>query len=126
MNYIYARVQETPCPMHLINRLSLQIFDLVQQITEHAIKYFIEKINHLKNNLTTSYKFPKVTELVLFKLLGKIFPTSDFHHIIVTPTLLLIGQYLNQCRIINGKDLVSGLFLCNLLYEVNEPFLVAI
>ncbi|CAI2177220.1 4034_t:CDS:10 [Funneliformis geosporum] len=117
MDYIYTRVQETPCPMHLINRLSLQIFDLVQQITEYSIKCFIEKINHLKNVLIKNFKFPKITELIYFKLLGKIFPTSDFHHNIITPTLLLIGQYLAQCHVINGKDLVSGLFLCNLLYE---------
>ncbi|RIA96440.1 nucleolar protein 14 [Glomus cerebriforme] len=117
MDYIYIRIQEIPYQMHLINRLSLQIFDLVQQIPEHAIKYFIGKIDYLKNNLMKNYKFPKITELFLFKLLGKIFPTSDFHHNIITPTLLLIGQYLAQCQVINGKDLISGLFLCNLLYE---------
>ncbi|CAG8560081.1 9677_t:CDS:10 [Funneliformis mosseae] len=117
MDYIYTRVQETPCPMHLINRLSLQIFDLVQQVTEYAIKYFIETTNHLKNDLIKNFKFPKITGLIYFKLLGKIFPTSDFHHNIMTPTLLLIGQYLTQCHVINGKDLASGLFLCNILYE---------
>src|SRR5436190_2145655 len=119
MDYIYIRIQETPCPMHLINRLSLQIFDLVQQISDYAIKYFIRKIDHLKNNLIKNYKFPKITDLFLFKLLGKIFDTSDFHHIIVTPILLLMGQYMAQCQVINGKDLISGLFLCNLSYEVS-------
>jgi nucleolar protein 14 len=119
MDYIYIRIQETPCPMHLINRLSLQIFDLVQQISEYAVKYFIRKIDYLKNNLKKNYNFPKIANLFLFKLLGRIFATSDFHHNIVTPILLLIGQYLAQCQVINGKDLISGLFLCNLSYEVS-------
>ncbi|CAB4442152.1 unnamed protein product [Rhizophagus irregularis] len=117
MDYIYIRIQEIPCQMHLINRLSLQIYDLVQQIPEYTIKYFKEKIDYQKNNLVRNNKFPGITDLFLFKLFGKVFSTSDFHHNIITPTLLLIGQYLSQCQVINGKDLISGLFLCNLLYE---------
>ncbi|GBB85519.1 hypothetical protein RclHR1_12000011 [Rhizophagus clarus] len=117
MDYIFIRIQVIPCQMHLINRLSLQIFDLVQQIPEYAVKYFKGKIDYQRNNLAESNKFPEITDLFLFKLLGKIFSTSDFHHNIITPTLLLIGQYLSQCQVTNGKDLISGLFLCNLLYE---------
>ncbi|CAG8607361.1 5960_t:CDS:10 [Rhizophagus irregularis] len=117
MDYIYIRIQEIPCQMHLINRLSLQIYDLVQQIPEYTIKYFKEKIDYQKNSLVRNNKFPGITDLFLFKLFGKVFSTSDFHHNIITPTLLLIGQYLSQCQVINGKDLISGLFLCNLLYE---------
>jgi nucleolar protein 14 len=119
MDYIDIRIQEIPCQMHLINRLSLQIFDLVQQIPEYAIKYFKGKIDYQKTNLAKNNKFPEITDLFLFKLLGKIFSTSDFHHNIITPTLLLIGQYLSQCQVINGKDLISGLFLCNVIYEVS-------
>lgn len=120
MDYIYIRIQEIPCQMHLINRLSLQIYDLVQQIPEYTIKYFKEKIDYQKNSLVRNNKFPGITDLFLFKLFGKVFSTSDFHHNIITPTLLLIGQYLSQCQVINGKDLISGLFLCNLLYEVSN------
>lgn len=34
------------------------------------------------------------TQLVIFKLIALIFPTSDFKHPVVTPTLLFMGQLL--------------------------------
>ncbi|CAG8542688.1 2598_t:CDS:10, partial [Dentiscutata heterogama] len=127
MDYVLHRAQENPVPMLLINKLVGHIFDLVQQIPESATDYFLSKIVAMENNLTkrlsssglknSKLMFPTISEFILLRILSQVFPTSDFHHPVTTPTLLLMAQYLAQCPLLNGLDLVSGLFLCNLMHE---------
>ncbi|CAG8556427.1 17304_t:CDS:10 [Acaulospora colombiana] len=128
IDYILHRVaQEVPIPTILVNKLVVHIFDLAHQFPETAGSYFIVKIAAMQNRLTKELSsmddksskspFPYFSELVLLKILSQIFPTSDFHHTVVTPTTLLMGQYLAQCPLLTGRDLVAGIFLCNLMHE---------
>ncbi|CAG8519627.1 9906_t:CDS:10 [Cetraspora pellucida] len=126
-DYALCRAQENPVPMHLINKLVGRIFDLAQQGPESATEYFVSKVvameNSLKKKLSSSKlknsksMFPTISEFILLRIISQIFPTSDFRHPVVTPALLLMAQYLAQCPFSNGLDLVSGLFLCNLMHE---------
>lgn len=68
--------------------------------------------------LPDSKTFPGPSELALLRLIGAIWSTSDLSHPVVTPAMLLIGQYLGQCRVRNLSDLASGLFLCTLVLQV--------
>ncbi|KAF0446050.1 Nop14-like protein [Gigaspora margarita] len=127
MDYVLHRVQENPVPILLINKLVGHIFDLVQQVPESATDYFVSKIVTMENNLTkrlfssglkkSKSMFPTISEFILLRILSQVFPTSDFHHPVVTPAQLLMAQYLAQCPLSNGLDLVSGLLLCNLMHE---------
>ncbi|KAK4688649.1 nucleolar protein 14, partial [Tremellales sp. Uapishka_1] len=62
-----------------------------------------------------SKTYPSCPELVLLRLVGAIWSTSDFSHPVVVPSVLLSCQYLGQSRIRTPADLASGLFLCSLL-----------
>nr|CAG8492247.1 10946_t:CDS:10 [Entrophospora candida] len=138
IDYVLLRAQEPTIPIQLINKLFAHIYDFAHKSPEVATKYFIEKITMFENNLMKGLRllsvnsskkpknalstslFPSSSELFLLKILSLIFPTSDFHHPVVTPSMLLMCQYLTICPIYNGKDLVSGLFICNLIYEYQK------
>ncbi|KAI8895140.1 nucleolar protein 14 [Globomyces pollinis-pini] len=64
-----------------------------------------------------SLVFPNPVELLLFKMLSSIFSTSDLHHTVITPVMLLLGQILSQAPLRSFQDVVSGLFICNVLYD---------
>ena len=54
-----------------------------------------------------------VLQLVLFKLIGLIFPTSDFKHPVVTPAMLFMGQLLLKVAVIvNYIEHFANLFIC--------------
>ena len=53
----------------------------------------------------------------MLRLVGVVFSTSDFSHVVAAPALLLISQYLGQCRLRTISDLAAGLFLCTLALQ---------
>ncbi|KAL7753432.1 nucleolar complex protein 14 [Sorochytrium milnesiophthora] len=61
--------------------------------------------------------YPTIGQLMHFKFFGKVFSTSDYHHVIATPMTLLMCQWLGFCPMRSQGDVVAGLFLCSLLAE---------
>lgn len=47
-----------------------------------------------------------------------IFPCSDFRHVVMTPAILLMCEYLTRCPILTGRDVAIGSFLCSMLLFV--------
>ena len=47
-----------------------------------------------------------------------IFPCSDFRHVVMTPAILLMCEYLMRCPIVSGRDSAIGSFLCSMLLSV--------
>ncbi|KAN0023249.1 hypothetical protein ACTFIU_011416 [Dictyostelium citrinum] len=60
--------------------------------------------------------WPNQQELLVIKLIGNVFPTSDFQHPVVTPTIEALNFFLSHCPIRNVNDIVSSLFTMNLLF----------
>lgn len=58
---------------------------------------------------------PSRDQLLLFHLVGRIFPTSDYHHIVVTPTQLLMALFVASGRITRRAHVLSVLFLVQTL-----------
>ena len=54
------------------------------------------------------------------KLLVCIFPGSDLEHKVMTPLIQNMCQYLSFASIRNERDLLSGLFICDLLHATQE------
>ena len=48
-----------------------------------------------------------------------IFPCSDFRHVVMTPALLLMSEYLMRCPIMSGRDIAIGSFLCSMVLSVS-------
>jgi len=60
-----------------------------------------------------------LNDLIFLQLLTVIYSTSDYSHPIITPALLIMENYLSQAIINSEKDIVKGLYLCNIMYMVN-------
>jgi len=59
-------------------------------------------------------------QLILFKLVSLLFPTSDFRHPIITPCLVFMSQILLRSNPKESRiDIAKGLFICTLILEVS-------
>jgi len=56
--------------------------------------------------------------LSLLRLWSMIFPCSDFRHVVMTPVILLMSEYLMRCPILSGRDIAIGSFLCTMVLSV--------
>ncbi|KAM9969343.1 hypothetical protein ACTFIR_001175 [Dictyostelium discoideum] len=65
--------------------------------------------------------WPNQQELLVIKLIGNVFPTSDFQHPVVTPTVEALNFFLSHCPIRNANDIISSLFTMNLLFFYLSP-----
>jgi hypothetical protein len=67
---------------------------------------------------TGKSSWPNLKTLLLLRLWSLIFPCSDFRHVVATPMLLLMCEYLMRCPIQSGRDLAVGSFLCSMVLVV--------
>ncbi|KAJ8934163.1 hypothetical protein NQ314_013545 [Rhamnusium bicolor] len=95
-----------------------QLFDLAQVNVENSHNSILEVIKEKHGEFRRKSKvYPGFEILSFCKLISLLFPTSDFRHQIVTPTLVFIEQMLNKCKVRNKRDLSYGLFLSTLILE---------
>ena len=64
--------------------------------------------------------WPSYGIVLLLRGMGHLFPTSDFRHVVGTPVMLLLGQYISHAPIRSLRDLFMGLKVCGLLVQVNR------
>ncbi|KAI9467126.1 Nop14-like protein [Lactarius psammicola] len=89
-----------------------------RQIADHFIGKLVLMHKNLKRGLNRGAKtWPGLPELVLLRVLGALWPTSDMHHIVVSPARLLMGSYLGLCKIRSLANAASGLILCTLFLQ---------
>ncbi|KNC95834.1 uncharacterized protein SPPG_08777 [Spizellomyces punctatus DAOM BR117] len=119
----YLCSQPTPS-FKTIHHLSPHIISLSQQFASQSAEYFITTLTTLEKRLLKnlgsgkgSKAWPDLHALVLLKLVARIYSTSDLVHPVVTPAMILIGQYLALCPVVKGRDAAVGLFLCEVVYE---------
>jgi nucleolar protein 14 len=111
-----------------VNALTPHIFALSKQYPIPSAQVFIDKIVLMQRNLVRgletgallpkSKTFPGTSELAILRLIGDVWSTSDLRHPVVSPPMLLIAQYLGQCRIRSLADIASELFLCSITHQV--------
>ncbi len=54
---------------------------------------------------------PPMEVLMLLHLVGRVFSTSDYHHIVATPAILIIGAFLERGRMLRRAHVASAVFL---------------
>ncbi|XP_074582208.1 uncharacterized protein LOC141838594 [Curcuma longa] len=64
--------------------------------------------------------WPTLKTLLLLRLWSLVFPCSDFRHVVMTPTLLLMCEYLMRCPIKSSRDATVGSFLCSMVLSVSK------
>jgi hypothetical protein len=75
-------------------------------------------------DLTGKSSWPNLKTLLLLRLWLLIFPCSDFRHVVATPMLLLMCEYLMRCPIQCGRDVAVGSFLCSMVLAVCSLYLL--
>ncbi|KXN89479.1 putative nucleolar complex protein 14 [Leucoagaricus sp. SymC.cos] len=90
-------------------------------------QFFNEKLSLMHKNLKRGLArgatspdartWPGLSELSLLRIIGIIWPSSDFSHTVISPARTLMGAYLGLCRVRFLPDVASGLFLCSLFLQ---------
>jgi nucleolar protein 14 len=111
----------------VVSGLLPHIRALTKAYPRQTAGHFIEKLLLMHKNLKRGLSrgaagdeaktWPGLPELVFLRILGVLWPTSDMRHVVVSPARLLMGSYLDLCKIRSLVDVASGLFLCTLFLQ---------
>ena len=127
LHYFSHLAGELPLPMDRLDALLPPLLDLAASTPLYAALCARERLVAMHRQLARKLKegeaegvscWPAVRVLFLFRLWALTFPPSDFRHPVITPLLLMGGEYLASCRLRSLKDATVGLFLCALLLSV--------
>ncbi|KAJ3568764.1 hypothetical protein NP233_g5503 [Leucocoprinus birnbaumii] len=121
-------VTTPPAPRFpLVSSLLPHLKAIVKAYPISAAQFFNEKLSLMDKNLKRGLSrgalsldaktWPGPSELILLRIIGLIWPTSDLNHAVISPSRLLMGAYLGLCRVRCLSDLASGLFLCTLFLQ---------
>ncbi|RCH91257.1 nucleolar complex protein 14, partial [Rhizopus azygosporus] len=122
----YLASTVSPLPREVLEKLSVHIFELSQQVPEAAADLFTDKLRKMQAEMGKKIKFdngsswPDVEDLIYLRTIGQIFSTSDLQHPIGTPATLFMCHALAQCKVQTEIDMGRGLFLTQILYEYQK------
>lgn len=93
-----------------------QIHELSQKYWEPSATHFLELLEDTRQamykKLDTRWT---MQELKFFSLIGQVWSTSDAYHKVVTPSFLVIAQYLAQNSDASNAAMAVKLALCNIV-----------
>lgn len=127
-HYIYLASEEQ-IDFAALNVLSHHIFSLATLDTVGFAEFNRQKLGLLQSNLANGLRqpdepgsriWPGPEEMLLLRLLSKIWSTSDRFHAVAGPMYLLLGTYLGQARIRSLQDIFSALFICGIWLDSEE------
>ncbi|KAL8927661.1 MAG: hypothetical protein Q9172_001290 [Xanthocarpia lactea] len=110
---------------YLANNIQKPSFATLEALIRHVhslAKMFPEDIGrafraHLKLLIEERPLEPTPGDLIIFTAIGKIFPTSDHFHQVVTPAMLYIGFYLGQRVPQSLNEIATGIYLGTLCLQ---------
>ncbi|KAJ7462053.1 nucleolar protein 14 [Mycena latifolia] len=113
--------------LDLISTLLPHLYALIRAYPIQAAENFVQKLSLMHKNLKRglsrgaldpqSKTWPGLSELTLLRIISSTWPTSDLNHAVVSPTRVLMGEYLGLGRVRSLTDIASGLFLCTLFLQ---------
>ncbi|KAI8906713.1 nucleolar protein 14, partial [Gorgonomyces haynaldii] len=120
-----AALDEEGVDMDYLRQLEHHTVELCTLFHERFATLSRAKIIMLRDNFNKSLAkringLPHLGDLMFFKILVRVYSTSDLQHAVVTPLMLLMSQYLSQGLFETVQDIVTGLFLCQLLLECTK------
>jgi nucleolar protein 14 len=124
---LYVSSEQPPAVM-VVDAILPHFVELSEAYPIRSGEEFVKKLRVMQKNLNrglrdplspSSRTFPGVPELILLRVLGGIWSTSDMNHAVVGPARYLMAAYLGLSRIRSLADIASGLFLCTLFYEAS-------
>ncbi|KAF6372178.1 NOP14 nucleolar protein [Rhinolophus ferrumequinum] len=118
LEYVGDVATDNPPDLRIIDKLVVHLYNLCQMFPESAgdsIKFVLRDAMHEMEGMIEAKgraAFPGLDVLIYLKIAGMLFPTSDFWHPVVTPTLVCLSQLLTKCPVLSLQDAVKGLFVC--------------
>ncbi|XP_045475377.1 nucleolar protein 14 homolog isoform X2 [Harmonia axyridis] len=102
----------------IFNELAPHLFDLAQmnqKICHDSVQEVIRE--KFEEYVKKPKVYPDLEVLFFLKLVGLLFPTSDFKHRVVTPCFVFMEKMFMNCRVHTRRDVAFGLFLSTLVLE---------
>ncbi|XP_038885470.1 nucleolar protein 14 isoform X2 [Benincasa hispida] len=124
LQYFAVSANKKPLNVELLNLLFKPLMEMSMEIPFYAATCARMRISRthqqfcVQNKNPENSSWPSSKTLILLRLWSMIFPCSDYNHVVITPTILLMCEYLMRCPIVTGRDLATGAFLCSLLLYV--------
>ncbi|KAJ0914219.1 putative nucleolar protein [Helianthus annuus] len=124
LQYFSVSANKKPLNFKLLNLLVKPLMEMSIEIPYFAAICARQRLLKTRSLFAEDIKnsekscWPSVKTLFLLRLWSMIFPCSDFRHVVMTPAMLLMCEYLTRCPIISGRDVAVGSFLCSMLLSI--------
>ncbi|PUZ38062.1 hypothetical protein GQ55_9G166900 [Panicum hallii var. hallii] len=121
LQYFAVLATQSPVKFKIIDTLVKPLIEMSGETPYFAAICARERLIHTRTRLCEDIKvpgkssWPNLKTLLLLRLWSLTFPCSDFRHVVATPMLLLICEYLMRCPIQSGRDVAVGSFLCSMV-----------
>ncbi|XP_061440677.1 nucleolar protein 14 [Rhineura floridana] len=123
LEYAGELARREPPELKTVDKLVMPLYDLCQMFPKASSNHVklvlqdaihdMEEILAVKSHAT----FPGLDMLIYLKIIAVLFPTSDFWHPVVTPSLIYMSQLLTKCSVTTVQDVVKGLLVCCLFLD---------
>ncbi|KAG2536727.1 hypothetical protein PVAP13_9NG215300 [Panicum virgatum] len=121
LQYFAVLATQSPVKFKIIDTLVKPLIEMSGETPYFAAICARERLIHTRTRLCEDIKvpgkssWPNLKTLLLLRLWSLTFPSSDFRHVVATPMLLLMCEYLMRCPIQSGRDVAVGSFLCSMV-----------
>lgn len=111
-----------PGVLQLVDGLVVHIYRLTEMSPAASARSFIEIVRNIYRGERSKgpkkdSSFPGLERLIMFKLISICFSASDQKHAVATPALLCMAHLLTTCRVNDGRNMLRGIFLAQLMLE---------
>jgi len=127
VQYFAVLADEKPLKLNKLNLFVRPLIEISFEIPYFAAICARQRLMRIRNQMSEDLKnpdknssWPSVKTLLLLRLWSLIFPSSDFRHVVMTPAVLLMSEYLMRCAVNSGRDVAIGTFLCSMLLSVSK------
>ncbi|EFH64957.1 hypothetical protein ARALYDRAFT_339148 [Arabidopsis lyrata subsp. lyrata] len=124
LQYFAVLTSKKPLNFDLLNMLVKPLIEMSMEIPYFAAICARQRLLKTRAQFCEAIKnpedgcWPSLKTLFLLRLWSMIFPCSDFRHAVMTPSILLMCEYLMRCPISSGRDIAIGSFLCSIVLLV--------
>ncbi|KAK6242607.1 hypothetical protein SCA6_007996 [Theobroma cacao] len=126
LQYFAVLANKKPLNFELLNLLVKPLMELSMEIPYFSAICARQRILRTRTQFCEALKnqengcWPTLKTLFLLRLWSMVFPCSDFRHVVMTPAILLMCEYLMRCPITSGRDVAIGSFLCSMVLMVTK------
>ncbi|XAR55941.1 hypothetical protein NMG60_11036192 [Bertholletia excelsa] len=126
LQYFAVSANKRPLNFNLLNLLVKPLIEMSGEIPYFAAICARQRLLRTRTQFCEDVKitekscWPSLKTLFLLRLWSMIFPCSDFRHVVKTPAILLMCEFLMRCPITSGRDIAIGSFLCSMVLSVTK------